>query len=294
MNSTLGFWLWWTSIKPRLFWTYSPLTTALFKTEGYAAVVYHAVDDIKAQPGMPREAIIDAENDLVERADLVFVTSLNLLEVHKAVNANTWYFPNVADFDHFAKASLDETVVPADLAAISGPRIGLIGAISGYKVDFDLLREVAERRPNWSLVLIGEVGEGDPWTDISTISALPNVHLLGGRAYRDLPAYLKGLDVAILANRSNEYTRSMFPMKFFEYLASGRPVVATPLPALVEYANVALFCDGPDAFIEGVETALNGDGPDILERLAAAKLNTYSGRTDKMMNIVENFIHGAG
>jgi hypothetical protein len=76
----------------------------MFRTEDYGMLVYHAVDDIKEQPGMPREAIAAAELDLVKKADAIFVTSHNLLELHRPNNPRTWYFPNVADFDHFHRA----------------------------------------------------------------------------------------------------------------------------------------------------------------------------------------------
>ncbi len=165
--------------------------------------------------------------------------------------------------------------------------MGLIGAISGYKVDFDLMREVAQARPGWSFVLIGEVGEGDPWTDIEGLKRIPNIHFMGPRPYASLPGYLKGMDVAILMNRRNEYTKSMFPMKFFEYLAAGRPVVSCPLDALQDYADVAFFREGKDAFIEGVEAMLSGNGAALDMRLARARQNTYAIRTGKMLDLID-------
>jgi glycosyltransferase involved in cell wall biosynthesis len=114
-----------------------------------------------------------------------------------------------------------------------------------------------------------------------------NIHLLGGRPYESLPAYLKGIDVAILPCLANEYTRSMFPMKFFEYLAAGLPVVSTPLPALGDYASVATFCEGAKAFAEALDSSVAGHGPELEVRLAAAREQTYEIRTKKMMAIMD-------
>jgi glycosyltransferase involved in cell wall biosynthesis len=288
LSMGLHFWLAILGLRPRLLWTYSPITTDLFNMDGYDAVIYHAVDDIKEQPRMPRKAIAAAEFALVKKADFIFVTSDNLYNLHKPINPNTWYFPNAADYDHFQKALAEETDIPEDMLVIPAPRLGLVGAISGYKIDLELLCDVARSRPNWSIVLIGEVGEGDPQTDTRLFRDYPNIYLIGPRPYKSLPAYLKGIDVAIMANRRNEYTKSMFPMKFFEYLAAGRSVVSCPLEALKDYGDVALFCEGTDAFIKGVETILSGQGPSFKLRLERAKANTYKTRTEKMLKVIES------
>ena len=286
LGATIRFWSMMLGLKPRLLWTYSPLTPALYDLDGWDLVIYHAVDDIKAQPGMPREAIESSEAILSRRADIIFTTAPHLYEVHKAQNPATYYFPNVADFAHFNTALDAGMIVPDDIAHIPSPRIGFIGAVSGYKMDFVLLRAVADARPAWSFLLIGEVGEGDPWTEITTLSGAANIHLLGGRAYASLPRYLKGMDVAILPSNINDYTRSMFPMKFFEYLAAGRPVVATSLPALADYHHAALFADTAEDFVAAIERSLDGSAPGLETRLIAARDQTYGIRTAKMMILV--------
>jgi glycosyltransferase involved in cell wall biosynthesis len=226
---TGGLRLWCRALRIRrdVLWTYNPMTTALFPTANFRAVVYHCVDEIRAQPGMPAREIDAAETDLLVRADICFVTAEHLLETRRRVNPNTFYFPNVADFEHFAAARAPATAVPDDLARLPRPRIGFVGAISGYKLDLALIRAIAEAHPEWSIVLIGPVGEGDPWTDVAALQGLPNLHLLGPRPYATLPAYLKGFDAAMLPAAQNAYTRAMFPMKFFEYLAAGCPVVGS-------------------------------------------------------------------
>ena len=134
------------------------------------------------------------------------------------------YDPNVCDLGLFQSAHdrLDE---PMELVGIPRPRLIFIGALSQYKVDFSLMQRVAELLPDVQWVLIGPVGEGQP--DTEKPPRMPNVHILGPRSYEHLPAFLAHCDIAVLPAARNAYTTSMFPMKFFEYLASGLPVVAT-------------------------------------------------------------------
>ncbi|WP_415774651.1 glycosyltransferase [Paraburkholderia sp. J11-2] len=282
----LKFWMSMLRMRKSIFWTYSPLTTEIMGGTRWPCVVYHCVDEIKAMPGMPAETLARAETELVKQASIVFVTSVTLASSRRALNPHTYYLPNVADFDHFSLALKKSTAIPKDLESIPGPRIGFIGAISGYKVDFALLKAVAEAHPDWSLVLIGQVGEGDPWTDASALKGLANVHLLGPRPYAELPAYLKGVDVAILPNQLNEYTAAMFPMKFFEYLAAGKPVVSVDLPSLASYAQSVCIAKTVDEFIAGIESALAGRCVSQQERIELARQNTYAARTERMLSLV--------
>jgi glycosyltransferase involved in cell wall biosynthesis len=268
-------------------WTYNPMSTRLLRIGRFERIVYHCVDDIAAQPGMPAELLEQAERELVHAADIVFASSPALVETRRRWNSKTHYLPNVADYDHFSRALGPELSVPADLARIPAPRLGFIGAISGYKVDFELIRHIAERRPDWSIVLIGKVGEGEPWTDAARLHGLPNLHLLGPRAYGDLPAYLKGIDVALLPNMRNEYTASMFPMKFFEYLAAGRPIVSVDLPALREYAGVVRIASSPDEFIAAIVATLRGEVAPLENRVALARGHTYAARMERMLALLD-------
>lgn len=286
LGGSLALWMRVLGFRRDLLWTYSPLTTEVVSPSRFRTVVYHCVDDVKAAPGMPAEILDQAERELVRRADVVFATARLLAESRRHINPNTYYFSNVADYEHFAKARLAETNVPEDLARIPEPRLGFVGAISGYKVDFALVRLLARAHPEWSIVLIGEVGEGDPWTDASELRQIPNVYLMGPRPYSLLPAYLSGFRVGLLPNRLNDYTASMFPMKFFEYLAAGLPVVSVDLPALREHADVASLAASPQDFIENVARALRNGGPSMESRLDRARQNTYASRTDAMLEIL--------
>ena len=147
-----------------------------------------------------------------------------------------------------------------------------------------MLNTLASTTPYWTYVLIGPVAETDPSTDVRTLNELSNVHLLGTRDYQDLPSYLACADIALLPLQLNDYTEHMYPMKFFEYLASGTPVVGTAIPSLLDQRDVALLCDSnAEAFRAAIECVLNGGGPDLDLRLERAKQNTYFKRTAEML-----------
>ena len=269
-----------------LVWTYNPLTVGTAAKLDPAMLVYHAVDDLSSVPCVAGNAIRAAEQELVRQADTVFTTSTNLQSRLQPLQPGAvHYLPNVADYDHFAQS---RTIgpIPDDLAAIPHPRIGFIGAVSSYKVDFGLIAEVARRRPDWHWVLIGQIGEGQPGTNAAELR-LPNIHLLGPRDYGVLPDYLRGFDVATIPAASNPYTAAMFPMKFFEYLAAGRPVVAANVPALAPYGQACLMAESAIEFVAAIERIFNRGGPDPAVCDELARRHTWQWRTREMLSILE-------
>jgi hypothetical protein len=217
-----------------LIWTYHPFMLDTVKGLGGSKMVYHCVDDLGAVPMIDSAAVNAAEVELLKACDAVFVTNKNLLDKCRPFNANTHYFPNVVDFEHFSKAH-QKGPLPADLAAIPEPRIVYVGVLSDFKVDFKLIEDVALARPDWRWVIIGAEREGQKSEWVPRLKALPNIHFLGRKNYQDLPAYLAAMQVAVLPTLCNAYTKSMFPMKFYEYLAAGLRVVSTPLDCFAHH-----------------------------------------------------------
>ena len=261
-----------------LLWTYNPNTRFYLKLGRFQATIYHCVDRMQAQPGMPEASLDVAEHDLCGAVNAVFTTAPELQRTLAPLNAGTHLFGNVADADHFGSALSQTLAPPPDLPCIAGPCLMFIGAIDGYKLDLVMLEALIARTPSWTYVLIGPIGDGDPDTDVEPLRSHPNVHLIGARPYAELPAYLSRADVALLPLQLNEYTRHMDPMKFFEYLAAGCPVVATAIPSLAAQGDVASLCPpDPEAFQRAIEALLRGDGPSRSMRLARARDFTMSG-----------------
>lgn len=278
----------WLDFQHWILWTYNPLTLLYLNRRSHHPRIYHCVDRIQDQPGMPVNRIDAWEQRLSAAVQVVFTTSPELQASHRRWNHHTYFHGNVADFQHFNRA-LTEPVLhcPPLLADCSRPRLLFTGAIDAYKLDLGLLLTLATTHPDWSFVLVGPVGEADPSTDVGALEACPNVHLFGSQPYRDLPAWAAHADLALLPLQHNGYTRHMFPMKFFEYLAAGLPVVGTAIPALKCHTDVAWLCDPTaEAFAAAIDQALQGNGPGIDQRLARAQEHTYASRTRSMLGLL--------
>lgn len=215
-------------VRKPLIWTYHPFMLDAIEGMDTGALLYHCVDDLAAVPGVDAEAFRAAERILLQRADVAFATAPALAEHCRQHNANTHFLPNVVDAEHFGRA-LEPGPIPEDLACIPEPRLCYHGVLSDFKIDFQLLIDAARMKPEWSWVFIGEEREGQKSSLVAEMARLPNVHFLGYRPYAVLPDYLRGMRVGLLPSLINDYTRGMFPMKYYEYLAAGVPVAATPL-----------------------------------------------------------------
>lgn len=275
-----------------LLWTYHPYLleqlTLMREHHGVTLgkLVYHCVDDLSAIPGIDAEAFNAEERRLLLEADVVFTTSESLAAKCAPYNSRVHNFPNVVDIEHFSAARQSEEI-PADLRRIPSPRIGYMGALSDFKVDFKLLRDVALTHPTWHLVLIGEEREGQTNPALAAIATLPNVHLLGHKRYDVLPKYLRGIDVGMLPTLINEYTRSMFPMKYFEYIASGVPVVATPLEFTRNIKHFLITAADASSFSDAIQHQLNRGRINSAEARDVIGDNTWSQRLEKMLNTLQ-------
>ncbi|MFL9897463.1 glycosyltransferase [Paraburkholderia fungorum] len=271
-------------VKDAVVWTYHPFMLDAIATLPRGPLVYHCVDDIAAIPGVDVAAFNHAQQALLARCDAVFTTAKSLQETCVRYNPNTHYFGNVVDDAHFGEA-LQPGPVPAELAAIPEPRLVYHGVLSDFKIDFPLLLQTAQARPEWHWIIIGEEREGQRSELLAQLAGLPNVHLLGYRSYQSLPQYLRGMQVGLLPTLLNEYTRSMFPMKFYEYLAAGLPVVSTPLDFAKE-PRAGLEVGGDlAAFIAAIEKQLARGKLNADEARVAVGDNTWARRLDKMLQI---------
>ena len=274
-------------------WTYNPLTLLYLPLKGFVRSVYHAVDAVQEQPCMPRTLIETQEACLCRSVDQVFTTSPYLAEQLVRYTDRICYEPNVADREHFSAAIAMRRdpgfFDPPELAAIPKPKIGFVGAISSYKLDFVLIRAVALRHPEWHFVFIGPQAEGEPSTDLSQLFRLRNVHWLGPKPYSQLPRFLAAFQCAWLPLQCNAYTRAMFPMKFFEYLFAGLPVVSTRIHALRSFDAICSLCPpDPLEFSQQLQRVLGGEGPGLEQRLSGIDGYTYASRTRRMLKLLRS------
>jgi glycosyltransferase involved in cell wall biosynthesis len=270
-------------------WTYHPFALRVAKALDPKALVYHCVDNLGAIPGVDRAAFDEAERKLITCSDQIFTTSPELRDRCNALApGRTDYFGNVADIDHFATAR-SMGPIPADLAAIPQPRLAYVGVLSDFKTDFELIEITARTNANWHFVFIGEEREGQKSGAIARLRARPNVHFLGWKSYSELPSYLRGIDVALLPQLTNDYTRAMFPLKYFEYLASGRPVVTTNLAALTGFSDLHLEASRPEDFAHAIASALSA--PNIVAAdHPVLRSHSWDARIDNMLSLIDGRI----
>lgn len=244
-----------------ILWTYNPaLLDYIDKPKAqYEQLVYHCVDNISAQPCIDSYYLEKKEKQLCLQADAIFVTSQALYDKTISFNENSFFYPNVADVTHFSQArSPSFAHPPLEIQGLMGrPIIGFVGAISAYKINFRLISKLAQSRPGYHFLFIGKIGEGDHLTDVSCLSGFSNIHFIGPKPYDELPLYLHFTDIALLPCLINDYTTHMFPMKFFEYVAAGVPIVSTNLPSLHEVSHYAHLCVDEDEFLTTIDKILD-------------------------------------
>lgn len=262
---------------PTLCWTYLPNSVDLLPflpLPSGTAVLYDCADEHTAFPGLINKKVVARmEAELFRRAGVSLVSAGELYRNKKRMAPDLLLVPNGADTGHFARALDPELPLPGDLAALPRPVTGYVGAVSGW-LDQEMVLAVARACPEGSVVLVGPVD-----TDVSLLKGLPNVHLLGRRDYRELPAYLKGFDVATVPFKINELTLGVNPVKLYEYLAAGLPVVSADLPEVRPFAPLVAVARTPEEFAGAVKEALAGDSPGkVSERLEVAARHSWQER----------------
>jgi glycosyltransferase involved in cell wall biosynthesis len=263
-------------------WTFAPSSADVVGRLGETKVIYHCVDEFAAFSDAPQRAIQKMEETLLKKADLVIVSASTLQESKRKLNPNTHLVRHGVDYHHFKKALDPALAIPADVAHLPHPIVGFHGLIADW-VDLALIRKMALEHPDWSVVILGA-----SQTDLSPISSLKNVHLLGKRPYETLPAYCKAFDVAILPFVVNTLTRFANPLKLREYLAAGLPVVSSDLPEVRSLGGDVRIAADHAEFIGQVAHILNHEkrGPSI-ERSQTMERESWDDKVELLSQFLE-------
>jgi glycosyltransferase involved in cell wall biosynthesis len=205
-----------------ILWVYLPteLILGVARQLTRSLLVYDCADDILEFEHAPPE-LADSEERLLQEADLVFASSQRLVAKCRRHNEAVHYVPNAGDVEWFGRESL-RSGDPPDLAPVPRPRVGYVGAVREW-FDWELLEACLRRFSRAHFVLIGDRAVSP------RLRRFGNLHVLGPRPYAELPAYLGALDVCIIPFRQTPLIRSTHPVKVYEYLAAGKPVVSTPM-----------------------------------------------------------------
>jgi glycosyltransferase involved in cell wall biosynthesis len=274
--------------QPVVLWIYDPGAAGMAGSCGEEFAIYDCVDDYAehATSARKREMVVACDRMAVFRSRLVFTTSTPLYERQRRLNSSTHLVRNAGDYDHFVGAA-DRTTAAPEVSDLPRPVLGFAGNFLASKVNFDLVEDIARALPQWTLLLIGP-STPETASALERLAQHSNVRWLGEKPYAKLPRYVAAFDVGLIPYASNAYTRSCFPLKLYEYLAAGKPVVASGLPELAGMEpDVVLVDGGTTSFIEAVQEAADrNSAAERLRRKELAARNSWETRTGRLLELV--------
>ena len=253
--------------KPIL-WIAIPTAVEVVGRMNESLVIYHVSDkyDANTMDHATDPAFIRKLHErAIDAADLVFYSSRKLLDEATSGREKSHLLEQAVDFDHWSRVSNSDLKIAEAVAQIPQPRIGYFGAIEPWLIDQELIKQASLERPDWNWIFIGNKSRG------LEIEALPNVHFLPPVTYDELPRYAKGFDVCVLPwNTEVPFTSYGSAIKVREYLASGKPVVISPLPEYESMSEVLRIGRSREQFLELVDEALREQGTELAQRRQSA------------------------
>ena len=270
-----------------LLWYYSPMDASwsLGHIEN-RGIIYDAMDELSQFTGAPR-ALVDNESRLMEYADVVFTGGYELSLKKKKQHDNVHFFGCGVEYAHFARAQDTSGVIPPDIDFLARPILGWFGVVD-ERVDYNMVGEMARMRPGWSFAMVGPVVKVDP----NLLPHFPNLFWMGGRDYSVLPDYCRAFSICMMPFAINAATEYINPTKALEYMATGRPVISTPVKDVVrQYSDLVEIVKTPQEFINAAERMLKSGAPDRIQRgIEKAKQCSWESTVEQMQGLVKQAI----
>ena len=271
-------------------WLYHPSQLEALDALGQGAelVVYDWTDDWGAalpedRPQHEREVLEQKQVEMLCRADVVFAVSAFLAERARPWCPHVYHLPNATDIGVFKPAEPDQPIHPL---AKHRPVLAYISQIT-ERLDVGLVRKLAQARPDWSIILAGPV-VCDP-AYVSPLRDLPNVIMPGALPYEEAAILAGQADVCLLPHKEDALTRTLDPIKLYDYLATGRPIVSTDVAMHPDLAGLVRVASGAPAFLVAVESALAEDPGQGQARLEAARKHTWAARAQEAAGLLQRF-----
>ena len=269
-----------------ILWIAIPTAVQMVGRLNESLVVYHVSDkyDANTMDHAVDPALITRLHDrALESADIIFYSSRKLFDEAERGLERSYLLEQAVDFEHWSRVESEQLDVPPEIASISRPRLGYFGAIEPWLVDQELIKRAAREHPDWQWIFIGNKSRG------VDIESLPNTHFLPPVAYNDLPNYAAGFDVCVLPwDTEKAFTSYGSAIKVREYLATGKPVIISPLPEYESMRDVLRIARSRDDFLTLIQEALNENDPNApRKRQAAVKDGTWDARAEFVSATIE-------
>lgn len=273
-------------------WVYHPYQVPFLNLVGERFIIYECYDEPSPSSleskETPKGYLEQMEREVLERADIVFAVSESLRARCTKINPNVFVVPNAVDPQHFGCAQAEETRIPDDIAGIKQPIVGFLGRIDHGRMDYELIKYLAFAHSEWSIVLVGGYKDSRKYQSFQEIERLENVHLLGEKSYEDLPAYLKAFRICIVPFRLNSHNLSCSPLKLYEYLATGKPIVSVEIPHVARLKSIVGVARDATQFDRNIVASLSEDDDSLpQQRVEAALENSWKKRAEQVMILLE-------
>ena len=267
-----------------LLWVYSPVTVDCVDLIPHSGLVYDCVDRHSAYGGLMNPALVDAmELELAAKTDMTFATAKSLAERLQKAQPEAKFIPNGANFERFFEASKPQPV-PEDMKDIPHPIFGFVGALQTC-IEYGYVEQAAKARPEWQFVWIGNE---KPGVDLSALRAMPNVQFLGVKPNAELPKYLAQFDVCLNLFDAGPLSKDVSPLKFYEYLATGKPIVSTRQPdQVLQFSDIIHIADDAAGFAAACEAALCDTRPErTAARIEEGRKSSWDARVAQMCDVL--------
>jgi teichuronic acid biosynthesis glycosyltransferase TuaH len=253
---------------------------------GAAMSIYQCIDDIATEPYVAKHGV-RLENEAAKQSDITLVTSTGLWKKFIKIQPETHILHNAVDISIFKDLAYNDFEKPAEIAHITGKIIGFVGNLDPVRIDYPLLKRIAQGHPNKTLLLVGPANSPEIYEQ--GLDKMPNVIMTGAKRIQEVPQYLKFMDVAILPSLLNQMSRSVYPLKINEYLAGGKACIATSFSDDIRsFKPMIHIAEDHDDFVRLIDVAVADYSDEkIKARVAVANSNTWGDRVKQFWEIVE-------
>lgn len=271
-------------------WIYDTEAAQYLPSFKNKTVVYDCVDNHAVQAGVNRnpKRVHTEEKAILKRANLVTVTSKRLLKMKRRNTKNIHLVLNAGDVKLYQQPISDHArkVAKQALATIPHPILGSVGALDSYKYDFELLEQSAKEHPEWQFVFVGSPVVEQKTPALRALKKLPNVHMIGSIIREHVPAYVSYFDICLIPYKNNMYNEASFPLKFWEFMATGKPIVASGVPELEEYEPMIAYANSAKEFSQKISAYLHSGIEIDTDRMKLAAQHSWDTRASELKKLL--------